>query len=104
MNKLLSAAVMTALMAAVVPGWAQSNTPQAGSAMRSDQSIAPGMGGISKPDMPGLPGNKSGPTVTPSGAAVSEPSQLKESGDESHVQGLPGNKSGPTVKPSAPGR
>jgi hypothetical protein len=104
MNKLLSAAVMTALMAATVPGWAQSNTPEAGTPLRSDQSIAPGTGGVSKPDMPGLPGNKSGATATPSGTTISEPSQLKESGDESHVQGLPGNKSGPAVKPSAPGR
>jgi hypothetical protein len=91
-------------MAAAVPGWAQSNAPQTGTQMRSDQPIAPGTGGVSKPDMPGLPGNKSGPTVTASGASVPEPSQLKKSGDESHVQGLPGNKSGPAVKPSDTGR
>jgi hypothetical protein len=97
-NKLLSAVVVTALMTAAFPGWAQRGTPPA-SQVPSDQSIAPGTGGVSKPDEPGLPGNKSGPTVTSSGTTVSEPSQLKESGDESHVQGLPGNKSGPAVRP-----
>jgi hypothetical protein len=103
MNKLVSGAILTALMAASLPGWAQTN-PQTGTQMRSEQSIAPGTGGVSKPDESGLPGNKSGPTVAPSGTTVPEPSQLKESGDESHVQGLPGNKSGPTVKPSNMGR
>jgi hypothetical protein len=104
MNKLFSGALVMALMAAAVPGWAQSNPPQTGTQMRSDQSIAPGTGGVSKPDMPGAPGNKSGPTETVSGTSVPEPAQLKQSGDESHVQGLPGNKSGPAVKPSPPGR
>jgi hypothetical protein len=104
MNKLLSAAVMTALMTAALPGWAQSASPQTGTQMRSDQSIAPGAGGVSKPDEPGLPGTKSGPSVTPSGRTVAEQSQLKQSGDESHVQGLPGNKSGPAVKPPQTGR
>jgi hypothetical protein len=103
MNKLFGGAVVMALMAAAVPGWAQTN-PQTGTQMRSDQSIVPGTGGVSKPDMPGLPGNKSGPTETASGTKVPEPSQLKQSGDESHVQGLPGNKSGPAVKPSDQGR
>jgi hypothetical protein len=104
MNKPLSAAVLAAFVAAAAPGWAQTNPPQTGTPMRSDQSIAPGTGGVSKPDEPGLPGNESGPTVAASGKTVPEPSQLKESGDESHVQGLSGNKSGPAVKPSDMGR
>jgi hypothetical protein len=94
MKKLLTVVVMAASMAASFSGWAQ----PAGQ-IRSDQSITPGTGGVSKPDEPGLPGNKSGPTLTPSGTTVPEASQVKESGDESHVQGLPGNKSGPAVKP-----
>ena len=103
MKKLFGGALMVALIAAAVPGWAQTNS-QSGSQMRSDQVIAPGTGGVSKPDLPGMPGNKSGPTTSASGTSVPEPSQLSRSGDESHVQGLPGNKSGPTVKPSDQGR
>jgi hypothetical protein len=103
MKKLLTAVVMAASIAAAFPGWAQRGTPTA-TQIRSDESIPPGTGGVSKPDEPGLPGNKSGPTVTPSGTTLPAPSQLKESGDESHVQGLPGNKSGPTVKPSTVAR
>jgi len=39
---------------------------------------------------PGLPGNKSGPTV--------QPDQSKTPPDTSGVKGLPGNKSGPAVQ------
>jgi hypothetical protein len=104
MNKLLSGAIVMALMAAAVPSSAQTNLPQTGTGSQTNQQIAPGTGGVSKPDMPGLPGSKSGPTVTPSGTGIPEASKLKQSGDESDVRGLPGNKSGATVKPSAAGR
>lgn len=40
---------------------------------------------------PGLPGNKSGPTVKPDQSATPP--------DTSGVKGLPGNKSGPAVQP-----
>jgi hypothetical protein len=40
----------------------------------------------------GLPGSKSGPTVTPSGTILAEPEVTKP--DQSGVPGLPGNKSG----------
>jgi hypothetical protein len=45
--------------------------------------------------VPGLPGGKSGPAVTPSGTAQPEP---RTSPDQSGVQGLPGTKSGPAVQ------
>ena len=104
MNRLFSVAVVTALVAAALPGWAQTNQPQAGSQSQSIQPVAPGTGGLSKPDKRGLPDSESGLAVTPSGTSVPEASQLKRGGDESDVRGLPGNKSGPTVKPSAEGR
>lgn len=105
MNKFVSGAFMVAVVAAAAaPSWAQTNPPQTGAQMQSGQSIAPGTGGVSKPDMPGLPDTQSGPTVTPSGTTLSEPSQLKKSGDESHVHGSPDTESGPAVKPSNMGR
>jgi hypothetical protein len=45
----------------------------------------------------GLPGSKSGPTVTPSGTTLGEPNATKP--DQSGVAGLPGNKSGPAQPP-----
>jgi hypothetical protein len=61
------------------------------------------MAGTSKPSVPGLPGSKSGPTVTPPGNTMPE-TKTHPSGDQSGVQGLPGNKSGPAVRPSTSGR
>lgn len=49
--------------------------------------------GASGAGVKGLPGNKSGPAVNPSGQTQS-PSKAPSS-DQSGVQGLPGNKSGP---------
>jgi hypothetical protein len=105
MNKFVSGAIMMAVVAAAAaPSWAQTNPRQTGAQMQSGQPIAPGTGGVSKPDMRGLPDTQSGPAVTPSGTTLPDPSQLKESGDESHIQGLPDTESGPAVKPSNMGR
>ena len=105
MNKFISSAIIMAVVAAAAaPSWAQTNPPQTGAQMPSGQSIAPGTGGVSKPEKPGLPNTESGPAVTPSGTTLPDPSQLKRSGDESHVQGSPGTESGPAVKPSDKGR
>lgn len=105
MNKFVSGAFMVAVLAAAAaPSWAQTNPPQTGAQMQSGQPIAPGTGGVSKPDMPGLPDTQSGPAVTPSGTTLPEPSQLKKSGDEGHVRGSPDTESGPAVKPSDVGR
>ena len=105
MHKFVSGAFMVAVVAAAAaPSWAQTNPPQTGAQMQSGQAIAPGTGGVSKPDVPGLPNTESGPAVTPSGTTLADPSQLKQSGDESHVQGSPGTESGPAVKPSDMGR
>ena len=99
MNKLLSSAAMAAIVVLALPAWAQGVTTQ-GEPTREN---APSTAGTSKPGVPGLPGSKSGPTVTPSGNTVSETKTLP-SGDQSGVQGLPGNKSGPAVRPSTSGR
>ena len=48
---------------------------------------------------PGLPGNKSGPTQTPSGAASGTTTTTTTPQDTSGIQGKPGNKSGPSVRP-----
>jgi len=47
---------------------------------------------------PGLPGNKSGPTQTPSGTTTS-PAPNATPQDTSGVKGMPGNKSGPSARP-----
>jgi hypothetical protein len=105
MNKFISGAIMVAVVAAAAgPGWAQTNPSQTGGQMQSGQSIAPGTGGVSKPGMHALPDTQSGPAVTPSGTTLPDPSQLKESGDESHVRGSPDTESGTAVKPADMGR
>ena len=105
MNNFVSGAFMVAVVAAAAaPSWAQTNPPQTGAQMQAGQSIAPGTGGVSKPDMQGLPDTESGPAVTPSGTTLPDRSQLKRSGDESHVEGSPDTESGPAVKPSNMGR
>jgi hypothetical protein len=76
---------------------------------RSDEQTTPNTGGVSKPGVPGKPGNKSGPAVTPqngqteqSGSSTKEPGQRRtREEDESGVKGLPGNKSGPAVTPNS---
>ncbi len=99
MNKLLSGIATAAIVALALPAWAQGVTTQG----QPTQQNAPGTAGTSKPGVAGLPGSKSGPTVTPSGNTVSE-TKTHPSGDQSGVQGLPGNKSGPAVTPPGSGR
>jgi hypothetical protein len=96
MKRLLSGFAIIAVTALASPVWAQGVTTQ-GQPGRHD---APGTAGISKPGVSGLPGSKSGPTVTPSGTTAPEALRSHPSGDQSGVQGLPGNKSGPAVTPS----
>jgi hypothetical protein len=96
MKTLLSGVALATILALTSPGWAQGVTTQG---QPSGQN-APGTAGTSKAGVPGLPGGKSGTTVTPSGK-VPENTRSRPSGDQSGVQGLPGNKSGPTVKPPA---
>ena len=50
---------------------------------------------------PGMPGNKSGPTQTPSGAT--SPGGGATPQDHSGVPGKPGGKSGPAVTPPSSG-
>jgi len=104
MYRLLGCALMATVVAAALPVAAQIQPPQTGTPTRSGQQVQPETGGVSKPDMPGLPGTESGPAVTPSGTSTSEVSKLPQSGDESDVRGLPGSESGPAVKPSTSGR
>jgi hypothetical protein len=47
--------------------------------------------------VPGLPGNKSGPTHRPNG--MNQDAHTGTSPDQSNVPGLPGTKSGPAVQP-----
>lgn len=100
MKKLFGGVAVAALVAFTLPAWAQGVTAQ-GQPMRDN---APGSAGTSKPGVPGLPGSKSGPTVTPSGNTVPEAIRAHPSGDQSGVRGLPGNKSGPAVAPPGSGR
>lgn len=99
MKLLVSSIAIAAGVAFALPAWAQGVTTQG----QSTRDNAPGTAGTSKAGMPGLPGGKSGATVTPSGK-VPENTRDHPSGDQSGVQGLPGNKSGPTAKPSGAGR
>ena len=99
MNKVLSGVAMAAIVMLASPAWAQGVTTQG----QPTRANPPGTAGTSKPGVPGLPGSKSGPTVSPSGSTAPE-TRTHPSGDQSGVQGLPGNKSGPTERPSTSGR
>jgi hypothetical protein len=46
-------------------------------------------------EVPGLPGNKSGPAYRPNG--MSQDTHTPTSPDQSNIPGLPGSKSGPAV-------
>ena len=104
MNKLLSGIATAAIVVLALPAWGQGVTTQGVTTQgQPTQQNAPGAAGTSKPGVPGLPGSKSGPTVTPSGNTVSD-TKTHSSGDQSGVPGLPGSKSGPAAKPSTSGR
>jgi len=84
--------LMSVAVIGAVPAIAQSTNPD------EQKQNAPGVGGTSKPGVPGLPGSKSGPTATQSGPAPSTAHKdMTKSHDESKVPGLPGSKSGPAV-------
>src|SRR5215472_862678 len=99
MKKLLSGAAVAVIIGLALPAWSQTSQVPG----RSTQHFAPGHDGASGAGVPGLPGNKSGPTMTPSGTTAPE-TKTHPSGDQSGIQGLPGNKSGPAVTPSGAGR
>ena len=100
MKKLFGSIAMAAVVALAAPAWAQGVTTKG----QPERNNAPGTAGTSKAGVPGLPGSKSGPTVTPSGSTVPEANQARPSGDQSGVRGLPGNKSGPAATPPGSGR
>ena len=100
MKMQLSGVAVAALVALAMPAWAQGVTTQG----QPTQQNAPGTAGTSKAGVPGLPGSKSGPTVSPSGTTAPEATRSHPSGDQSGVKGLPGNKSGSAVQPPASGR
>jgi hypothetical protein len=100
MKKLFGGFAMAAVVMLAIPAWAQGVTTKG----ESTRENAPGTAGTSKAGVPGLPGSKSGPTVTPSGKTVPEATRGGPSGDQSGVRGLPGSKSGPTVTPPNPSR
>ncbi len=60
MKRLMTTSLLIAAMA--MPSLAQTNAPSTtGKLPAAEQQNAPGQGGTSKPGLPGLPGNKSGP-------------------------------------------
>ena len=88
MKLLLSGIAAAALVALALPAWAQGVTTQG----QPTQQNAPGTAGTSKAGVPGLPGSKSGPTVSPSGTTAPEATRSHPSGDQSGVKGLPGQQ------------
>jgi hypothetical protein len=91
----IGAAAVT--LAAASPGWSQTDAQQPQTP--SNEQMAPGAGGVSKPGVAGKPGSKSGPTVGPSsGTSAPQDNSSSKSGDESKVPGTPGNKSGATPR------
>ncbi len=97
MNKLISGIAAVTFLAAIHGVRAQqTNQPP------TAEPTQPGAAGLSKPGVPGQAGNKSGPTVTPSGRAQENGEQQaeKRNQDETGVQGKAGSKAGPTAAPS----
>lgn len=102
MKTILSGVAIAALIALALPAWAQQAGGGSSGTTTQGQSMeqhAPGTGGASKPGVQGLPGSKSGKTMTPSGTTSGSGSSESQSGmtkmqDQSQVPGAPGNKSG----------
>jgi hypothetical protein len=80
--RIIAIALMAALLIAGPNALAQNKDPHAANS---------GAG------VPGLPGNKSGPAIEPSGKTHTE--STAQSQDQSKVPGLPGSKSGPAQRP-----
>ena len=76
---------------------AQSNPQRSGSETSGNTTGAAGRAPNSGAGVQGLPGNKSGPAVTPSGQVSAQPKATPP--DQSGVPGLPGSKSGPAARP-----
>jgi hypothetical protein len=101
-----------AMLAAAPAAWAQT-TPMQGTTSNQSTPLATSPDGTSKPGVPGLPGNKSGPAVrapsdagssgsssagSMSGSSTSGSPATTQQQDVSKVPGLPGNKSGPSTR------
>jgi hypothetical protein len=95
----LSGVVVAAFAAFALPAWSQTGP----AATQPEANHHQGLHENSNAGVPGLPGGKSGKTVTPSGSTLPE-ARSGTSRDQSGVKGLPGNKSGPAVAPSKAGR
>jgi hypothetical protein len=96
MKEVFVGIILAAIAALVVPAFAQTDTKPNSTVEQND----PGTGGQSKAGVQGLPGNKSGPAVNPSGGMEKQNSgsdrERPAGSDNSKVPGLPGNKSGPS--------
>ena len=106
MKHLLTGIAVIGLVATAVPA-------------ASQQQNLPGTGGVSKPGVPGQPGNKSGTAVRPSGSgrvegipgdkSVPAPSAAPRAGSDDsrlgsqgRVEGLPDKKAEPATTSSSP--
>ena len=76
---------------------AQANPQRSGSEASGNTTGSAGRAPNSGAGVQGLPGNKSGPAVTPSGQVSAQPKTTPP--DQSGVPGLPGSKSGPAARP-----
>jgi hypothetical protein len=97
--KLIATTTVLLATALSLPAMAQTTNPPT-------QQNAPGTAGQSKPGVPGLPGNKSGPSDSRANTGAAAGDQGKANpgtagSDESKVPGMPGNKSGPAQKPAS---
>lgn len=102
MRTLLASGLAVAALAMTLPAWSQTNMPQSGPQAHhaSHQLVLTAIEGTSGAGIAGMPGSKSGPTVTPNGRTTQQLSAVTRLQDQSGVAGLPGSKSGPTVTPS----
>ncbi len=107
MKRLAIGVAVATLMAAALPAWSETSTPQSNANQPGNvtgPAEKPGAGGVSKPGMPGAPGSKSGRTMAPSGSSGEpEGNTTTKLQGESNVQGKPGSKSGATVTPHGGG-
>jgi hypothetical protein len=94
--------VGVSLSLAMWPAWSQTTSPPSQVQAQANDQNAPGTGGVSKPGVPGKPGSKAGPTVSPStGSSLPEASDTTKLQDQSKVPGLSGSKSGPSSSKSS---
>ena len=91
------APALTVISADTAISVAQSNPQRSGSETSGNTTGSAGRAPNSGAGVQGLPGNKSGPAVTPSGQVSAQPKTTPP--DQSGVPGLPGSKSGPAARP-----